>query len=260
MNIASHPELLELLAASHALGTLRGGARRRFEAIAREQPAVRAAAVAWQARLAGMSELQAPVSPDPAVWIRIRNLIEAEKEQAAIARRRLQAATETQPAHPAHPAQPAAAGWLRSLGFWRGVAGAGALATAVLLAVGLDLRQQLRTAPAVQYVAVLQDQQAAASMLVTFDPKNGQLTLQRLGGFREGDDKSLQLWALPPGSAPRSLGVLGREAALKLPAQSDEIRAVPALAVTLEPKGGVPPGQPATGPILFKGPLIEKVL
>ena len=35
MQIQRHPELLQRLAAAHALGTLRGGARRRFEAIAR---------------------------------------------------------------------------------------------------------------------------------------------------------------------------------------------------------------------------------
>ncbi len=82
MNVASNPTLLELLAASHALGTLRGGARRRFERIAREQPVVRAAALGWQSRLASLTELQTPVVPDAAVWIRIRNLIEAEQALA----------------------------------------------------------------------------------------------------------------------------------------------------------------------------------
>ena len=57
MNLSANPRLLELLAASHALGTLRGGARRRFEAIAREQAPVRAAALVWQGRLASMAEL-----------------------------------------------------------------------------------------------------------------------------------------------------------------------------------------------------------
>ena len=35
MNLIKHPELIDRLAASFALGTLRGGARRRFEALAR---------------------------------------------------------------------------------------------------------------------------------------------------------------------------------------------------------------------------------
>ena len=37
MDIHRHPERLDHLAAAYALGTLRGGARRRFEALARER-------------------------------------------------------------------------------------------------------------------------------------------------------------------------------------------------------------------------------
>jgi anti-sigma-K factor RskA len=250
MNLSAHPELLELLAASHALGTLRGGARRRFEAMAREQAAVRAVALAWQSRLASMAELQPSVTPDPAVWTRIRNLIDAEKQQEAIAAQR-----QAPP-----PPTPAKVGWLHSLALWRGAAAAGVFAAVVAIVVGLNLQQQLRNAPTEQYVAVLSDDKAAASMLVTFDPKNRQLVLQRLGDFRESEDKSLQLWALPPGGAPRSLGVLGSEATIRLTASEADVQGVPALAISLEPKGGVPAGQPPSGPILFKGPLIQKAI
>jgi anti-sigma-K factor RskA len=245
MNLIAHPDLLDLLAASHALGTLRGGARRRFETLAREQAPVRAAALVWQGRLASMTELQSPVVPDAAVWTRIRNMIEAEQAQQALARQR-QA-----------PPPPAPGGWLRSLALWRGAAAAGALATVMAVVVGVNLREQLRNAPAIQYVAVLSDDKDAASMLVTFDPKKRQLVLQRVGSYDEGADKSLQLWALPPGGAPRSLGVLDHAPALRLPASESDVR-VPALAISLEPKGGVPSERGPTGPVLFKGALIEK--
>ena len=250
MNLLAHPELLELLAASHALGTLRGGARRRFETLAREQAPVRAAALVWQGRLAGMTELQQPVAPDPAVWTRIRNLIDAEQAQQALERQRDNAA---------RIASASTGGWLRSLALWRGAAAAGALVAVLAVGVGLNLREQLINAPAVQYVAVLSDDKAAASMLVTFDPKKKQLVLQRVGNFREGTDKSLQLWALPPGGAPRSLGVLDNAPALRLAASESDVR-VPALAISLEPKGGVPSAGGPTGPVLFHGPLIEKTL
>ena len=250
MNLTAHPELLELLAASHALGTLRGGARRRFEAMAREQAPVRAAALVWQGRLASMTELQTPIVPDAAVWTRIRNMIDAEQTQHAIERQRDAASAAGKPQ----------GGWLRSLALWRGATAAGALATVLAVVVGLNLRDQLINAPAVQYVAVLSDDQAAASMLVTFDPKKKQLVLQRVGGYNEGADKSLQLWALPPGGAPRSLGVLDNAPALRLAASESDVHAVPTLAVTLEAKGGVPPGSGPKGPIVFKGALIEKTI
>ena len=52
-------------------------------------------------------------------------------------------------------------GWLRSLALWRGAAAAGALATVMAVLVGVNLSEQLRNAPAVQYVAVLSDDQSA---------------------------------------------------------------------------------------------------
>ncbi|MET3442523.1 anti-sigma-K factor RskA [Variovorax paradoxus] len=249
MNLIAHPELLELLAASHALGTLRGGARRRFETLAREQAPVRAAALVWQSRLASMTELQSPVAPDAAVWTRIRNMIDAEQSQHAIERQRGDANAAARPQ----------GGWLRSLALWRGAAAAGALATVMAIVVGLNLRDQLQNAPVIQYVAVLSDDKAAASMLVTFDPKKRLLVLQRVGSYSEGADRSLQLWALPPGGAPRSLGVLDNAPALRLTASESDVR-VPALAISLEPKGGVPSERGPTGPVLFKGALIEKTI
>ena len=259
MNITQHPDLLDRLAASYALGTLRGGARRRFETLARERAPVRAAALVWQSRVASMNELQAPVEPSPVVWTRIHNLVQAEREQVAMAA-----------AHEAK-APPKPGGWLRSLALWRGATAAGALATvfALVTAVGLrdnlgaqinELQAKLSATPQIEYVAVLNDDQASASMLVTFDPKNRQLTLQRVGGYQEAADKSLQLWALPPSGGPRSLGVLTQERLLQLAAGEADVREVPALAVSLEPKGGVPSERGPTGPVLFKGALIQKMI
>jgi anti-sigma-K factor RskA len=122
------------------------------------------------------------------------------------------------------------------------------------------LQAQLSAQPQIEYVAVLSDDQASASMLVTFDPKNKKLTLQRVSGYQEAADKSLQLWALPPGSKPRSLGVLSQEKLLQLAADQGDVSAVPTLAISLEPKGGVPSDTGPTGPVLFKGALIQKML
>lgn len=267
MNIIQHPDLLDRLAASYALGTLRGGARRRFEALAREHATVRAAALVWQTRWSGLTELQPQVAPSPAVWTRIDNLVRAgQLEQAMRAARQ---------AAPAHTPAPASGGWWRNLLVWRGAAAAGAIATLAAVVVGVQvngglrattgaqiaaLQQQLQATPQIQYVAVLADDKAAASMLVTFDPKNNQLVLQRVGGFQEGADKSLQLWALPPAGGPRSLGVLGQDKLLKLVAGEADVRQVPALAISLEPKGGVPSSMGPTGPVLFKGALIRREL
>jgi anti-sigma-K factor RskA len=261
MNLLNNPELLDRLASAYALGTLRGGARRRFESMAREQAPVRAAALIWQSRLSSINELQPQVQPDAAVWTRIHNLVQGEKTSASQAAVRAQTAAESS----------GLTAWLRSLTLWRAATAVGALATVTAIAVNVGQRQeyggeiarlqtQLLAAPQIEYVAVLADDKAAASMLVTFDPKAKKLTLQRVGAYEEAGDRSLQLWALPPTGGPKSLGVLGRDKLLKLTAGERDVREVPTLAISLEPKGGVPSETGPTGPVLFKGALIQKML
>jgi anti-sigma-K factor RskA len=261
MDLTRHPELLDRLAAAYALGTLRGGARRRFESLARQSPAVRAAALLWQERFAALTELQWAQAPSPNVWKRIQNLIAAQGQPVA--------------------QRPRASG----LGWWRGATFAGAVASVAAIAFSLNLlgevsrrdeqlaqlgsaratlaaqnaqlTAQLQAKPEIQYVAVLSDDRSAASMLVTFDPAHNTLTIKRVGGYQEAADKSLQLWALPPSGGPRSLGVLGENPVVKLTAAENQVSEAPALAISLEPKGGVPTERGPTGPVLFKGALLK---
>lgn len=275
MNLIANPDLLDRLASYYALGTLRGGARRRFETLAREHINIRAAALTWQTRLASVNELQPQVAPSPVVWTRIENLVRSEIESLTQQSRKLAASSEKE----------APGGWWRGLSVWRGLAVAGALASVAAITVGINLRSQmlgemisqtrqmsqmggeisrlqsqLLAAPQIEYVAVLADDKSAASMLVTFDPKNKKLVLQRVGGYQEAGDRSLQLWALPQSGSPRSLGVLGGDKLLQLTANDGDIHAVPTLAISLEPKGGVPGAGGPTGPVLFTGTVIQKML
>ena len=259
MNLMKNASLMEQLAASYALGTLRGGARRRFEALARNNATLRAAALLWQSRMSSVAELQPQIAPSAAVWKRIENLVNADKQAAAMKAARAQ------------PAKAPPVGWWASLGVWRGATAAGALTAVVAVVTGMgasnrvdqlsaqvaQLSGKLAATPEIQYVAVLADDKSSASMLVTFDPKSSKLVLKRVGGFKEQADKSLQLWALPPGAGPKSLGVLGSDAVVRLTAADRDVREVPTLAISLEPKGGVPAGSGPSGPVLFKGALIE---
>lgn len=266
MNFAHRPELLEQLAASYALGTLRGAARRRFEAVARQNVVVRAQALIWQERLASLTELQPSEAPSANVWKRIANVVESQRQQAAAG----------------NAPAPAAAPLRRVLGFWRGAAGLGALASVVAVVVGFQLSGQLdsqatlladalqkntalqaelQAMPDIQYVAVLSDDQAVASVLVTFDPKKQTLMLKRVADYHEAQDRSLQLWALPKaGAGPKSLGVVGEGKLVHLTAADSAVREMPALAISLEPKGGVSGEAGPTGPVLFKGALISTSL
>ncbi len=272
MNLSKYPQTLDRLAANYALGTLRGGARRRFETISRENATVRAAALVWQGRLSGMTELQSPILPAPAVWTRIQNMVQAERDALAMQLARQSAQQE------GRAKNDGSASWLsgvwEGLWVWRGAAAAGALATVLAVVAGVSLRDQLdirgkqvdelsaqlKVAPKIEYVAVLVDAKSAETMLVTFDAKSQNLVLQRVGDYKEASDKSLQLWALPNSGGPRSLGVLGGDKVLRLATAEGDVKQVPTLAISLEPKGGVPSAGGPTGPVLFKGALIQKVI
>ena len=260
MNLIQNSVLVEQLAASYALGTLRGGARRRFEALARNHTEVRAQALIWQGRMSSVAELQPQTAPSAAVWKRIENLVKADKEAKTMQAARAQA-------------KPEPSGWWSSLNLWRGLSSMGVGVAAIALMVGVNLNSinaklggevqeltaKLSATPEIQYVAVLADNKADASMLVTFDPKSNRLTLKRVGSFKEQADKSLQLWALPQTGGARSLGVMGGDAVVRLTAAGSDVN-VPTLAISLEPKGGVPSSGGPTGPVLFKGALIQTAL
>lgn len=260
MDLLSKPDLLDRLAAAYALGTLRAGARRRFEALARQSPQVRALALLWQERLIGLTELQAAQVPSPNVWKRIHNLLDQPPQQ---------------------PVRAAGRGWR-----WASLAGALATVAAVVVGIQLartvdaqeaqlaharqqtvqlaranaDLAAQLQAQPEIRYVAVLADEKAAASLLAMFDPKHNTLMLKRVGDFHEGSEKSLQLWAIPAAGGPQSLGVLGEGPVMRLPAAEHQVGQAPLLAVSLEPKGGVPGEGGPTGPVLFKGAVLRTPL
>ncbi len=180
-------------------------------------------------------------------------MIDAEQSALAIERQRDAANAKAD-------SEPRQGGWLRSLALWRGATAAGALATVLAVAVGLNLRDQLHNAPAVQYVAVLSDDKDAASMLVTFDPKKKQLVLQRVGGFNEGNDKSLQLWACRRAARRDRWGCSTTPRACASRHRSPTCMPCLRWPSRSKPRGGVPPGSGPKGPVLFKGALIEKTI
>jgi anti-sigma-K factor RskA len=179
-----------------------------------------------------MTELQAGEAPSENVWKRIRLELDRERDSRAV---------EAQRSAPVRR--------------WRAFAMAGAFATVAAVAISVTTVLNMRATPEIRYVAMLADDKSAPGMLVTFDPRHNTLTLKRLAGSPEGAEKSLQLWALPPGSGPRSLGVLPQGAVVRLTAAESQVQ-VPALAISLEPKGGVPAGSGPTGPVLWKGAVV----
>ena len=122
-----------------------------------------------------------------------------------------------------------------------------------------NLSKRLSDTPVVAHLAVLNNGQGEAGVLITYAPQKQQLRLQRVGSYQEADDRALHLWALPTQGTPRFLGVLGRGKLERLEVTEQDMKDVPTLAISLEAKNGPAADQPR-GPVLFKGTLIHNQL
>ncbi len=232
MNIRHNGPLREKLSAEYVLGTLKGGARRRFETWLRDDAALRNTIAVWRARLEPMAEFSAVQKPPKRVWMGIEQRL-----------------------HLAPAAKPWAFWRNDNLVFWRGL-GIASTAVATLL-VALMLTRTL-DAPLVSYVATLTNEKAEAALLLTADTRRGVLNVRLIAAQPVASDKSLQLWAVPKKGTPHSLGVLpdNQRITLALPDTATGPDVV-LLAVSLEPKGGSPDPAGPTGPILYKGAWVR---
>ena len=241
MKLDRPPDLIDRLAAEYALGVMRGGARRRLEQLARRQPAIQAAIGQWQSRLTGIGELQPGAEPVDKVWCGIEERLgwKAAADAAAPAGfwQRL---------------------W-RAPSFWRTTTLAAALVAVVAVGLNLRLAHQLASAPIANAVAVLIDDRAQPAVLVTWDAASQSLTVRRLDQLPLDPAQALQLWALPASGKPRSLGVIGQHRALRLTV-AQPVSEAPMLAISVEPQGGSPDPNGPTGPVVFKGKLIDNTL
>lgn len=217
---------LDALAASYVLGTLPWRARTRFAHIARTDTVVAGTIRAWEQRLSPLAEAAPPITPSPRLWrvIALRLGLEPVRRGP----------------------------WWTRVGFWRGFAVASFVAAVGLAVAVLTPKTEL---PGQPIVVVMAGPDARPAMIATLLRGDRTMTVKNVGAAPVPADKALELWMLPDGGAPKSLGVLppsgvGR---VTLPAPPDVALAnVPALAVSLEQAGGSRTGAPQ-GPVLYSG-------
>jgi anti-sigma-K factor RskA len=141
-----------------------------------------------------------------------------------------------------------------SLAFWRTVS-AGAVAAAITaVAFNFALQQPASVdALATQLVAALEAEGSDVRFIALYDSETGSVRLTGLSGST-GPDQDFELWAIQGGD-PISMGVIPANARSEVPL-SDTVRAGwgegSVLAITLEPRGGSPTGDP-TGPLVAQG-------
>lgn len=219
-------EELELLAAEYVLGTLDSEAAQEVAARAKADPALAAAVVAWETRLAPLASLAGPVVPPDSLWRRIDASANAQSVPAAGLLLR---------------------SW-RSVALWRCTTAAGVIAAAGALAALL----WLRPLPPHPVAALVPVGSAAAAYVAELEP-NGTLRVIALRAVSVAAGTDLALWALPSGAAhPVRLGLLP-PSGLSIASPRFLVKATQ-LIVTMEPRGKPLTDEP-TGPVLFTGML-----
>ena len=228
-------------AAEYALGVLtaaeRAAAERRIKADAGFADQV----AAWDARLAPMIDAVTPVSPSRIVWMRIAAQLGLGKP----------AANDN--------------GFWGNIAIWR--AGTAAFATAAAAAVAVLVLSPGGSTPvattpvapiqAMQPISVgmLKGEDGPVSFVVTLDRQNQKLIIAPVSGAPA--DHSFEMWMLPDGAAPVSMGVMDGSDVVVIDAArllSVGGGKIPGLAVSVEPKGGSTTGGP-TGPVIASGQL-----
>lgn len=215
------PELLARLAAGYVLGTLRGPARRRFERLCVVSARARTAVYRWEDDWLPLSRSLRPIPPSARVWANVsRELFGAG----------------------------AAAPRVRRLRTWQLAAAASVVA--VTLIVGLIV---FRQPPPLETLAVLGRDRGHPVWLIERRPELTALTIRVVGPVQTVPGKVYELWALPRGGAPVSLGLLplgGTYQRSLTTAQRAALAAADKVAVSVEPTGGSPTGSP-TGPVII---------
>jgi anti-sigma-K factor RskA len=230
----NRPELLDRLAAEYVLGLLRYRARARFERLCAELPAALTARQRWEERLLPLSLALAPVTPDAVRWPQIERAIAAMNGGSAAPRAAARSAARR---------------------FWPVAMAASLIGVALLVG-----RLTYWNEPTWEPIAVLAPANAAPLWRLERSADGAQINIRALGPITLSAAKSYELWILPSGGGnPVSLGLMPRQGKLErrlTPAQRALLAAARQVAVSVEPAGGSPTGQP-TGPVIIIAAVVR---
>jgi anti-sigma-K factor RskA len=235
-------EDIDLIAAEYVLGTLPAGERAAVTLRVHSEPRLAGAIEAWGRRLAPLVEVIPPREAPATIWPEIEARVDA-LEEVLLTGEQVTAQI---------------VGIKRRLSRWRAAAvTATALAASLLLFVGY---REIVHPPERTLVAVLQKDAQSPAFLVSVDLDRRLLTIRAVAAEPQRG-KSYELWLVNDElKTPRSLGIVGNKpftvVGPQLAGYSPKVIEDATLAVSLEPEGGSPTGQP-TGPVLFAGKLLQ---
>ncbi len=228
------------LSSEYVLGSLQGQARVRYQRLLMQHNSLRHHLWRWESRLNELGGALPAVQPAPEVWERIQARLGFGGSIQSPASTNGDQANNISHLSQRRP---------RALQWFAGLSAAAAILLAVLL---VNVQRAGPLMPA--QIAVVQSEKAQALWLIEL--REDQLLVTATDKFKPLDNQDYELWMVAAdGRPPISLGILPKQGKLSLPRSVlfDQLR-VAALAVSLEPLGGSPNGQPTT--VLYTAELV----
>jgi anti-sigma-K factor RskA len=224
--------------AEYVLGVLDADAR---AAVAHEIATTDEAATAvalWQRRLMPLADTIAEVTPAPYVWARIHDALKLDA--------------------PAKAKPPRTGLWENlQLWHWLGI-GASVVAAALLVVVSLPHLAPAPSAVSAGYMAsTIQQDNGVTGWTATMDLQHARMVVVPASPVAFEQGRAPELWLIPPGQKPIAVGMIARDKPTTLaldPTLLAQLGPTAALAVSVEPMGGSPTGQP-TGAVIAKGAI-----
>ena len=223
------------LAAEYVLGTLDAAERAAVAARRQREPALDAAILDWEKRLAGLSSGVTPVAPPAAVWRGIERRIADLDAPLQYDSNSAQVVTLE-----------------RRVTMWRRTAmAASALAATLVLAIGV--REFAFPPKEATFVGVFQKDDVSPAFMLSIDIVERRITIRQVAAPSE-PGKTYQLWIASDriGPAPQSLGLIeAREVTKTLPFETALLRQA-TFGISLEDAGGSRTGRPAANALHTK--------
>jgi len=242
MNTAAEEANHNLRYAEYVLGVLDADAR---AAVAQEIQTTDEAAAAvalWQRRLMPLTDEIAPIQPAAYVWARIQDDLQLNVSIAT-----------------ARP-QPRPGLW-NSLPLWHWLGlGASALAVALLVVVALPRHETapaVATASAGYMVSTIKQDNGIPGWTATMDLDRARMVIVPAAPAPLASGHAPELWLIPQGGKPIAVAMIVADAPTTItldPSLLAKLGPTALLAVSVEPVGGSPTGQP-TGAVIAKGAI-----
>jgi len=228
----------DLLAAEYVLGVLAADERQIASSRIDAETGFARLVDGWEVQLSPLGAAYPEVTPPATVKVAVDRRLFASSASTSTT-------TST--------VQPTAGLWA-SVAFWRGLATAAVAALAIYIAVPY-INPPVEQ-PQTRLVASLGADGSDVKYLVVYDAALRDVSLSYVSGERAAG-KDFELWMIEGKNNPVSMGVIpaGPTAHLTItPAVQEKLAQGAVLAVSVEPTGGSPTGQP-TGPVVAAGDL-----